>query len=116
MLGQYMDVELNRDDAYEMLANRVEHWTNDPIERELFNCMYDKYLYEYGVFDGAKFNVNEIVDNDYINYCSVERKGSDRYDAALAAYNEDSDEFEGGTIEYELPLDNGDYAFLVRLY
>ena len=63
-------VQIEESDALEMLEDRVEFWTKDHDVIDLFDQMYTNYL-ENGLFDGCNFDVMAIVDNDYINYCSV---------------------------------------------
>lgn len=63
-------VELDEDTALDMLMERVKVWTNDKDELDLFEEMYDSYINSC-VFDGGEFNVMSIVDNDYVNYCTV---------------------------------------------
>lgn len=63
-------VELDEDTALDMLVERVKYWTNDEDELDLFEQMYDSYICG-GCFDGGEFNVMRIVDNDYVNWCSI---------------------------------------------
>lgn len=63
-------VQIDESDALDMLMERLEYWTKDKDTKDLFEQMYSNYL-ENGLFDGCNFDVRIIVDNDYINYCSV---------------------------------------------
>ena len=80
-------IRIEEDKLLSMLKSRVESWTKDPVEQQLFSDMYESYVYG-GVFDDAEFSPAMIVDNDYVNYCDVIRKGDDCYDEILAFYKE----------------------------
>lgn len=49
--------------------------------------MYENYVYS-GCFDGGEFDVMVIVDNDYINYCSVISEGDEEYEDIKQLYDE----------------------------
>lgn len=65
-----MLVRIDEDTAIEMLMDRVHFWTDDDddIVCELYHKMYENYIYS-GFFDGEEFDIMEIVDNDYVNFC-----------------------------------------------
>lgn len=65
-----IDVLMEEEDVLQLLNERVGFWSDDPITCELFEMYYSRMLDE-GCFDGARFDVREIVDNDYINWMSV---------------------------------------------
>ena len=63
-------VKIDEDTALDMLMDRLSVWTSDIDTIELFRSMYDSYCYN-GYFDEAEFDVMQIVDNDYVNWCNV---------------------------------------------
>ena len=63
-------VELDEGTALGMLVDRVKYWTDDEEVKDLYREMYESYI-DDGCFDGGDFNVMSIVDNDYVNWCSV---------------------------------------------
>ena len=63
-------VELDEDDAVDMLMNRLDYWTDDEEVKDLYREMYESYV-DGGCFNDGEFNVMSIVDNDYVNWCSV---------------------------------------------
>lgn len=63
-------VKLDEDTAIQALVNRLDYWTDDMDIKALFKKMYENYIYG-GCFDGGEFDVMSIVDNDYVNWCSV---------------------------------------------
>ena len=65
-----INVQIDESDALDLLVERVEFWTEDRDVIDLYNQMYSNYL-DCGVFEGGEFNIMNIVDNDYINYCAV---------------------------------------------
>ena len=65
-----MYVNIDNDDAIDMLVERVKYWTDDEDTIELFEQYYT-HMVEGGCFDGADFDVMSIVDNDYVNNTSI---------------------------------------------
>lgn len=102
-------VEIDEDVALDMLMDRLEYWTTDPTTTELFEQMYRGYL-EEGVVGEGNFDVMNIVDNDYINWCTIVEEGDDSYDECKEAWESGEHELENGSyVEAEA---NG--AYLVR--
>jgi hypothetical protein len=63
-------VQIDECDALEMLIDRLTFWTDDSDTIHLYRMMYSDYL-DNGMFNDSEFNVMSIVDNDYINWCTV---------------------------------------------
>ena len=72
--------------------------------------MYESYI-EGGVFDHGEFDVMSIVDNDYINWCTVLSEGDTEYDGIKELY--DRDGLTDISCEKEL---NGGYSFIEAEY
>lgn len=96
-----------------MLENRIDFWTNDPIVQELYSEMYENYV-DAGCFDGFKeFDPMVIVDNDYVNYCSViELENGEEAPSVGEEY--DSDDYGLVTVEARYNYYDGRTALLVR--
>lgn len=112
-----MLVNIDNDTALEMLMERVEYWTNDNTTYRLYEIMYEHYI-DGGVFDGGDFDVMSIVDNDFVNWCTVIIEGDEVYEDIKELY-----EREGCTdISCEYGMNHGysyieaeyDRSFLVR--
>lgn len=73
-------------DVVEALIDRVAVWEEDEDVQTLYELMYTDYV-DSGCFDGTELNVNYIVDNDVVNWCSVIEEGDEYYDEMLNAYN-----------------------------
>lgn len=88
-LNESITVELDEDEALDMLMNRLEFWSKDRIAYDLYEQMYQSYI-DGGAFDNGKFDVKQIVDNDWVNYCEVVEPGDKEhhYDELLKIYNE----------------------------
>lgn len=82
-----MLVRIDDDMAVDMLLDRLEYWTDDVTAHRLFALMYEGYV-EGGVFDGGEFDVKEIVDNDYINWCVIISEGDEAYEDIKKLYDE----------------------------
>lgn len=105
-----MLVEIDNDMALEMLLDRLEHWTDDHITYRLYESMYENYI-DCGCFEGGEFDVMAIVDNDYINYCTVISEDDEEYEDIKKLYEQ-----EGCTdisCEYDL---NHRYSFIEAEY
>ena len=105
-----MLVNIDNEQAIEMLLERLEHWTNDDTVYHLYEAMYENYVYG-GCFEGGEFDVMEIVDNDYVNWCTVISEGDEAYEDIKKLYDE-----EGCTdISCEHGLNHG-YSFIEAEY
>jgi len=80
-------VKMDEETLLEMLMARVEYWTDDSDVQALYEQMYELYI-DGGCFDGAELDIMQIVDNDYINWCSVISEGEEQYDEIKAIYDE----------------------------
>jgi hypothetical protein len=76
-------VKIDEADLLDMLVDRVGYWTDDRDVLKLYEQYYDSMVYG-GCFDGAELDINSIVDNDYVNWCTV----VDREE-----YNKDREEY-----------------------
>ena len=65
-----LSVKIDEDTALNLLKERVDFWTDDIEVRQLFYKMYEKLIDE-GCFENCEFDPMNIVDNDYINDCTV---------------------------------------------
>lgn len=123
-------INLTTDEIIEILSNRLQnYWDADKITVELFS-QYWENMAEDGCFDGGhEFTVSEIVDNDYINNCTIVRKGEDYWDACVTAHangvsevcdNDPEDHESADNIIYMLLAStydaDGDLVFLVSDY
>lgn len=82
-----MMVEIDNDTALEMLMDRVRFWTSNPDVIELYEKMYSGYV-DDGCFEGGEFDVMQIVDNDYVNYCSTISPEDEDFDEIVKAYKD----------------------------
>ena len=105
-----MLVNIDNDRAVDMLLERLEHWTDDITTHRLYETMYENYVYG-GCFDGGDFDIMAIVDNDYVNWCTVITEDDEAYEDIKELY-----EREGITdisCEYEM---NHGYSFIEAEY
>ena len=105
-----MLVEIDNDRAVDMLLERLEHWTDDVATHKLYEAMYEIYVYG-GCFDGGEFDIMAIVDNDYVNWCTVISEGDDAYEDIKQLYERDG----LGDISCEHDLNNG-YSYIEAEY
>ena len=63
-------ITIDEDTLLEMLLDRIEHWTNDINIIDLYVDYYEK-LINSGCFEDCKLEINNIVDNDYINNMAI---------------------------------------------
>lgn len=80
-----INVKIDSTTLVDMLMQRVENWTGDQDVYNLFEKMYENYA-EGGVFDGMDFDVMTIVDNDYVNYCSIISEGEENFPELVEVY------------------------------
>ena len=83
-----MLVNIDNDTALEMLIDRLKFWTDDTDVIALYEKMYEHYIDGGVVFDCIDFDVMQIVDNDFINWCDVISPGDDCYEEIKTLYDE----------------------------
>lgn len=119
-------VQIDEDKALDMLMDRLEYWIKDhdevskKIDRELFGQMYEAYL-DCGAFESIEFDVMNIVDNDYVNYCQViePNENDEQYKKLNKLYDKQGlgdisgEEIDGNFIEAAYKYDGQNY-FLIR--
>ena len=105
-----MMVRIDNDTALDMLMKRVSHWTDDRDVRRLYEIMYEDYI-DGGVFEGGEFDVMSIVDNDYINWCTVVSEDDEAYKDIKKLFDEQG----CGDISCEYELNHG-YSYIEAEY
>lgn len=80
-----MLIEVDDDEGVALLMDRVRFWTDDETTLDLFEKMYQDSA-DTGIFEGGKLSVMDIVDNDYVNWCSVIGPEDKDWDKVLEAY------------------------------
>lgn len=89
-VNESITIKMDEEDFLDLLMDRVESWndsSNDVVYR-LYQDMYESYVYD-GVFENTDASIAEIVDNDWVNYCTVVEPGDDSYDKILELYERD---------------------------
>ena len=81
-----MLVKINEEMALNMLVERVKFWSDEDNVIELYSKMYEYYI-ESGCFEGMEFDINQIVDNDYVNNTAVVSEGDEGYEDIKKLYN-----------------------------
>lgn len=78
-------VKMNEADVVNMLVDRVRFWTDDEDIIDLYQKMYAN-LMDSGI--KLDLDVKAIVDNDYVNYCSVIFPEDEDFEEILKLYKE----------------------------
>ena len=91
-------VTIDEDDLLGMLMDRVNDWTTD--DADLFEKMYENRIWG-GCFEGMEFDVNSIVDNDYVNNTTIITREDEpeEWDNMVNSYNEGERYVNGYCIE-----------------
>lgn len=108
-------IEIEEDEAVEMLMNRLANWTSDNHALDLFSKYYEDLVYG-GAFDGGNFNVRYIVDNDWVNNTAIIEKGDDReaQNWNFESYDDLVEQWKNGDTDIVLAENDGD--FLISTY
>ena len=105
-----MAIKIEESEVVNLLLERLENWTDDETTYKLYESMYENMVFD-GCFDGREFDVMQIVDNDYVNWCDVVSEGDEAYEDIKALY-----EKEGiSDISCEEELNHG-YSFIEAEY
>lgn len=86
-MEKMISVKIDEIKALNWLMERLEYWTNDTLTIQLYEKMYQNYL-DCGVFDGGEFDPMIIVDNDYVNLCTVLYASDEDFKKVLKVYKE----------------------------
>lgn len=97
-----MKVEIDEYDFLNLLMERVRFWTSDPDVIELYEKMYESTL-DSGCFEGGKLSVMDIVDNDYVNWCTTITPEDEHFDEIVKAYKDG---------ERDISLNHWGYGFV----
>lgn len=113
-----INVKIDNETALDMLMNRLDTWTREKKDVELYEKMYQSYI-DGGVFDGGEFDPMVIVDNDWVNYCSVIEEGNADFKKLLKVYKEQglgdcSCEIDGYSYIEAVDDEDEPTAFLIR--
>ena len=109
-------VKISEEDLLDMLMNRLADWTPDETTTELFEKMYNDYVYG-GCFDEWEFDIQGVVDNDYVNWCSVVTEDDDEFEDIKKVYDKQGigdcscEDCVGNFIE---AVNDDETAFLIR--
>lgn len=68
-----INVRIDETTLLDLFMERLEYWTTDSDVLELYE-EYLRDLIEADCFEGAKLDINEIIDNLYINETAVTDK------------------------------------------
>ena len=113
-LEESITIEVDDDDALDMLMDRVDFWAKgDEVALDLYQQMYENWIAER-FFDGGKFDVKEIVDNDWVNYCHIVGEDDEHYDEILSTLSNGETDFGNYRIEAQSRDDDGKEVFLIR--
>lgn len=83
-----MTIKIEESKAVDLLLERLESWTDDETTHKLYEAMYENAVWG-GCFDGCEFDVMQIVDNDYVNWCDVISEGDEAYEDIKALYEKE---------------------------
>lgn len=90
-------VRINEDTLLEMLLDRVEFWTSNEDEINLYRDYYKGLVFD-GCLDDCVLDIKNIVDNDYVNYFTIiNKKDFEQWnieseeDNSIKAFNKEKD-------------------------
>lgn len=82
-----VNVRIDENILLEILMDRVEQWNSTKTALDLYEKMYWSKIVA-GCLGGCGIDVNSIVDNDVVNYCSIIEEGDLDFDSILQLYEE----------------------------
>ena len=81
-------VMIDEDTLLKMLMDRLRVWNPSDIELELYENMFESEI-ESGIFENVELDIYSLVDNDYINYCTIISEGDKDYDKIKEIYDKE---------------------------
>ena len=82
-----INILVDEDQLLEYFVDRVKFWTDNSDTIELYRKMYENNI-NSTCYEDSIVDIQQIVDNDYINYCSILSAGEDRFDEVEKYYKE----------------------------
>ncbi len=80
-------VQMEESDVLDLFIQRINYWTTDPVVANLYTDMYERLL-EDGCFNHTQLDIQRIVDNDYVNNCSIIYSDDPDFDKYFKIYEE----------------------------
>lgn len=80
-------VQMEERDILDLFIQRINYWTDNPVIAKLYADMYERFL-EDGCFNNTHLDIQEIVDNDYVNNCSIIYSNDPDFDKYFKIYEE----------------------------
>lgn len=112
-MNEFINVKIRKDEAIELLCNRVTYWSNNEEVVDLFKQMYERYL-DDEVFDNLDIDV--IVDNDFINDCSIIEKGDEDFEKIQELAKQGYYDISCETCHSFIEAYNEDYSLILVRY
>jgi len=82
-----LNIKIDEMAALDLLMGRLNEWTKDQKTKELYQKMYESYI-DCGCFDGCEFDPMVIVDNDWVNYCTIIDESDENFEKIKKLYKE----------------------------
>lgn len=112
-MNEFINVKIKKDYVIDLLTNRLSVWTNDKEVVDLFIKMYERYLDEE-VFDNL--DIDLIVDNDFINDCTIIEKGDEEFEKVQKLAKEGYYDISCETSYSFIEAYNEDYSLILVRY
>lgn len=77
-MNDYVTVKISKDNLLDMLIERVVFWGTGKQHKDLYEKMYESYIYN-GIFDDYELDIMGTVDNDIVNYTSIIEEGDEDF-------------------------------------
>lgn len=106
-----MLVDVENEILLKLLIERVKFWTDDQDVIDLYESMYENY-FENDLFS-EKFNMYEIVDNDYVNWCSVISEGDEDFEKVQELVKNYEYDISCQTCYSHVEAHNDDYSLIL---
>ena len=112
-MNEFINVKIKKDDVIDLLVNRVSFWSNNEEVVDLYKQMYERYIDEE-VFDNL--DINLIVDNDFINDCTIIEKGDEEFEKVQELAKEGYYDISCETSYSFIEAYNEDYSLILVRY
>ena len=112
-MNEFINVKVEKDDVIDLLVNRVRFWTDNEDVVDLFKKMYERYIDEEA-FDNL--DIDLIVDNDFINDCTIIEKGDEEFEKVQELAKEGYYDISCETSYSFIEAYNEDYSLILVRY
>lgn len=85
-MSELYTVTINEETFLNLIRKRLEFWTDEKSFIDIYMKMYKQDVND-GMFNNVNININEMVDNDWVNEYSIYEPSNSEYNELYENYD-----------------------------